>query len=349
MKTNIHYILFGLLTFCLASCGKEDALENKIDFTSPYVLTDDPSDAIQHHRYTIYEKYGIPVFFNDTVSSTITGKNYDGTPIYRYETLDFNWSFSSHNKNKVYYKFEYVNDQAEQEKALEFVEAFLEKASKPMRPFSIFLPATLTITSSSGKETPEFYTGFRTLIIPNVQEIAEDEISTISSKILRSMVKAKVKQAETVVNNFADVSNQNKWYNKPWVISGNNGGLGCVWGVRHKGSYWKPEVLFDNATMKSYISAYWSTNVSNEEEYIAERTCIFEQIGQFGFISGNVKDKMSQVNSPSDATEDLEYYLDTMLTIGSETFLQRYGASSMVMKKYNILANYITGELGVEF
>ena len=101
--------------------------------------------------------------------------------------------------------------------------------------------------------------------------------------------------------------------------------------------------------MANYLSVYWSTKVTTEEEYIAERTLIFEQIGQFGFISGNVKDKMSQVNSPSDASEDLEYYLDTMLSIGSETFLQRYGASSMVMKKYNILANYITGELGVEF
>lgn len=349
MRTNIYYIILCLCALCVSSCGKEDVLENKIDFSSDYEIKDDPSDPIQHHKYLIYQKYGIPVFFNDTVSATVTGTNYDGKPIYRYETLDLNWSFSSHNNNKVSYEYEYIKDTDKQEKALEFVEAFLQRASKPMRPFSIFLPETLVIKSDKGTETPEYYSGFRTLIVPNVQDLTEEEIPEFSDNILRSMVRAKVLQAEAVVNSFSEVSSTNKYYNKPWVISGNNGGLGCQWGVAHKGSYWKPEILFDEDTMKKYIATYWSTNVNNEEEFIAERTLIFQQIGQYGFISGNTKDKISQTTSPSNASEDLEYYLDTMLEIGSATFLERYGASPLVLKKYNILADYIKGELGVEF
>ena len=101
MRTNIYYIILCLCALCVSSCGKEDVLENKIDFSSDYEIKDDPNNPIQHHKYLIYQKYGIPVFFNDTVSATVTGTNYDGKPIYRYETLDLNWSFSSHNKNKV--------------------------------------------------------------------------------------------------------------------------------------------------------------------------------------------------------------------------------------------------------
>ena len=128
MKTPIHYIILCLCALCTVSCGKEDALENKIDFSSDYEIKDDTNDPIQHRKYLIYQKYGIPVFFNDTISATRTGTNYNGEPIYRYETLDLNWSFSSHNKNKVYYKYGYIKDTERQAKALDFVEAFLQIA-----------------------------------------------------------------------------------------------------------------------------------------------------------------------------------------------------------------------------
>lgn len=86
------YTMLGMLLLLAVSCDNtEDVLENKIDFSSPYVINDDADDPIQHHRYLIYEKYGVPVFFNDTVSETFIGMGYDGKPIYRYETLDFNW------------------------------------------------------------------------------------------------------------------------------------------------------------------------------------------------------------------------------------------------------------------
>lgn len=62
MRTNIYYIILCLCALCVSSCGKEDVLENKIDFSSDYKIKDDPNDPIQHHKYLIYQKYGIPVF-----------------------------------------------------------------------------------------------------------------------------------------------------------------------------------------------------------------------------------------------------------------------------------------------
>ena len=51
----------------LFSCG-EDALKPEIDFSSPYVMQDNPSDPVQHHCYEVYKQYGVSVFFNDTIT-----------------------------------------------------------------------------------------------------------------------------------------------------------------------------------------------------------------------------------------------------------------------------------------
>lgn len=55
MRTNIYYIILCLCALCVSSCGKEDVLENKIDFSSDYEIKDDPNDPIQHHKYLIYQ------------------------------------------------------------------------------------------------------------------------------------------------------------------------------------------------------------------------------------------------------------------------------------------------------
>lgn len=348
MKTYLYYS-FCLVLF-LSACSDSEKLENRIDFDSPYVIKDDPDNQIQHRRYLIYQEYGIPVFFNDTISETQIATGYDGKPIYQHETLDLNWSFSSHNKNNVEYIVDYFTDPELQAKALDFVDIFLERAPKPMRPFSIFLPNSLIIKEENQKDaSPEFWTGFRTLVIPGVQDIAVEDIPEFSTTILRAMVKDKVLKANEVTEKFGEISNKDKYYAKPWVISNGNGGLGCVWGVEHKGVWWKPEELYDEDASEEYTSYYWQTYVSTEEEFKAERELIFEQIGQFGFICGDIKKKMSHLNSPAKISDDLEYYVDMMLNLGSEIFLERYGKSPLVLKKYTILTDYINNELGVDF
>lgn len=353
MKTkHIAYSFCLFFAVLWTACEDTEKLENKIDFSSPYVLTDDPNDPIQHHRYLIFKEYGVPVFFNDTVSQTYIADDYDGEPIYRYETLDLNWSFSSHNKDKVKYMIEYYDEEdiENQEKALKFVDAFLGEASKPMRPFSIFLTKSLTkVEENKAPEAFDYWSGFRTLVIPNVQNVAEERIGEFSSEILRSMLIDKVKGTSTVVNEFGEVSNKNKYYDKPWVNENNNGGLGCVWGVVHKGTYWKPSLLYTEAQQKKIVSEWWSSGINTDEEFEAERAIIFQQIGQFGFICGSQSYSQMEdhMRSPKNVSEDMEFYLKTILEIGETEFMNRYGESPLVVKKYNILVNYIKDVLKV--
>lgn len=343
MKKYISLLCLAFLA--LASCDdSEDALQNKIDFSSPYVITDDPDDPVQHHRYQIYEKYGVPVFFNDTVSSKYIGQDHSNKPIYQYETLDFNWSFNSNNKTSVTYLYKYLEDPAEQEIALCFVDEFLKEVSEPMRPFSIFLPKTLKISSTTqGTSEPDFWVGFRTLIVPGTDEIFEEDIPKFTSNILKEMVKDRVVNNSTVSDAFGAVSSVNNYYGKLWVDE-----LKCVWGVEHRATTWKPEELFKRNAHLQYINAY-NPVVTTLEEFEAERTLIFQQIGQFGFICGYYEKSLSHSTSPHNVQEDLKYYLDQMMALGSARFEERYCTPPLVQEKYEILRDYINETLGVEF
>ena len=58
------YICFCLL---MIACSKESTLESRINLDELYVIQDDPDDPVKHRIYEIYETYGIPVYFNDTI------------------------------------------------------------------------------------------------------------------------------------------------------------------------------------------------------------------------------------------------------------------------------------------
>lgn len=341
---KIYIIALSALLPALMSCSKEEPIQPSIDFSSPYVIKDDPSDPIQHHRYEIYSQYGVPVFFHDTIASTYIGEDSWGDAIYRYETLDFNWNFSSHNGASVKYIYEYIEDAPTQELALEFVDEFLKQAPEPMRPFSIFLPKTFSIRSNSGTSEPEFWGGFRTLVIPGVDAIDKNHIPEFTEEVLMSMVKDKVLNNDDLVEEFGEVSEKNKYYGKQWVVD-----LKCKWGVEHLGTFWNPSALWEPGQAEYYVMYSFQTFVYSVEEFNAERDLIFRQIGQFGFINGDDKNRMGYLMSPSKVSEDLSYYVDQMLELGAEEFEKRYCASPLVEQKYKIISDFINNELGVKY
>lgn len=345
----MKYLLSLLTALCLlTACSDEDALRSDIDFRLPYDLQDNPQDSIAHRRYLIYQETGVPVFFNDTLSARQTGVSSDGLPIMQYETLDLNWSFSSHNAGRVQYIYDLITDPTEQSRALDFVQEFLRCASKPMRPFSILLTRNLTIKDNKGTESPAFHSGFRTLVLPGCDSIQADSVPLRTQEILRSMVKEKVLGNSAIVDEFGGVSGKNKYYNKPWVIDNNNGGLGCQWGLKHEGMYWRPSNLWDEGKEQEYVLYAFKTYCDTPEIFQAERARVFEQIGRFGFIGGNYTDKMDHLQSPKNVDEDLRDYIDQLLSLGHDTFLERYGESPLVVQKFNILYNYIDQVLQVQ-
>lgn len=351
MQRLFYYMRKALAVACFAALigvgvgCTEDELVPSIDFTSPYALTDS-SDPVQHACYEIYKEYGVPVFFNDTIASYPNGTDYYGNALTRYETLDLNWKFQSHDRGKVTYAFDYIRSADDQLAALDFARRFLGRASSKMRPFSIMLADSIHV----GNSTPIYYSGFRTLVMTQLAGLTDYQKDSCATAILQDMVLDRVKLNTDLVARFGAVSDKEKYYNRPWVVDGANGGLGCSWGLQHEGVLWKPQALWDEGVAEYYVSYSFKTYVYSIEEFEAERARIFHEIGRYGFICGSrsYNDMLAHLYSPDGINEDLEYYVQQMLTLGRDVFMQRYGENALVKRKFNILAEYIEGDLGVE-
>ena len=61
---NAIYLILALL---ILGCEKENGLTSQIELENLYEIKDDPSDPIKHRVYEIYDRYGVPVYFNDTI------------------------------------------------------------------------------------------------------------------------------------------------------------------------------------------------------------------------------------------------------------------------------------------
>lgn len=349
MKYIPYYILLCFVSLITACSDDSENLTNKIDFSSPYVIQDDPSNPVTHRRYEIYNQYEVSVFFNDTIQQTYIGEGYDGNSIYRYETLDLNWEFYSQSYGSVNYDFDYLTTQEQQMKALDFVDAFLEKATGAMRPFCMFLTDTVTVTETSNtsvvESKPVYLTNFRTLVIAQLQDFDKEQLDSLSTVILRSMVKSKILQNKNLIDRFGAVSSKNSYYSRYWVNDGTNDGLGCTssWFTSGytfmslNGLYEDEEYIYNSMKKWGFVETF--------EDFEVIRNEMMSQIGAYGFISGDRY--VSLLKSPSDVEEDIDKFIDVILEIGAEGFTDRYGVSPLVMEKYNILADYIENDLGV--
>ncbi len=341
------YFLICVLAALFVACDDSEKLSNQIDFSSPYVI-EDGADPIQHRRYELYRDYGVSVFFNDTISRTYVGDDFAGNPIYRYETIDLNWEFTSHSNGSIQYSFEYLNSPEQQNTALDFAEHFLQKATGAMRPFCMFLTDTVRVAelSTGTIEKPNYLNNFRTLVIAQIAGYASEEMEELSTIILRSMVKSRVLSDANLIARFGAVSSTDNYYNRHWVNDGSNDGLGvtCRWMTETDGyTAFSVNTCFEERTVNNCMASGLFASIEEFEDMRAE---MLADIGRFGFISGWTNS--TKVYSPKTVDEDLSFFVDTMLEIGKEEFVNRYGGAELVMEKYEILVDYIEGELGVE-
>ncbi len=89
-------LLLGMLgmLFGLNSCFHEADLTVSREDEDWYVL-ENSEDELDHLRYLIYEEYGVPVYYNDTIGSRIAGTDIDGNPVIYYEVLNPNYNLTN--------------------------------------------------------------------------------------------------------------------------------------------------------------------------------------------------------------------------------------------------------------
>ena len=143
------------MCFCLLmiACSKESTLESRINLDELYVIQDDPDDPVKHRIYEIYETYGIPVYFNDTIGRIFLKTDVHGQPVYQYEKLDLAWGYDSY--KKLEYHYQYITDPEKQLEVLTWIGQYLRDADKALFPFCFFVPESVTTKNLDNREVTE--------------------------------------------------------------------------------------------------------------------------------------------------------------------------------------------------
>ena len=347
-------LLLLLLPLLFFACKSEESITPAVTFERDFQVVDNAADPVQHARYEIYKKYGVPVYFNDTVA-VHGGASPADSASRRYETVDLNWTFFGYSRG-VEYRYNYLRTPEEQLRALQFVDAYLAKISRPMRPFSVLLADTLTVSSANKVEKPVYHVGFRTLVLAQVKDITQpDSVKAQIAEIVNSMVSDRIKANRELCGEFADVSSQKGWYDLDWKRLNETSPCPTVIEMGKKSYVLSVNALYDQppytpfdhedlVTLLLKDLGSGAPTVESEDEAIEIRDKMLNESGAFGFIRG-----WNQTGSfaPRDADEDREYFIKAMLWLGDGGFRQRYGHLPVVMAKYEILRRFVTGELGV--
>lgn len=346
-----HFLILFLLLGIL-SCSNEEELTRNIQYSNEFTITDNPNDSVMHERYLIYKEFGVPVYFNDTISQVQTGVNFKGEPILSYETIDLNWTYFGYNHG-IKYSYTYLTNPAEQMQTLRFVRKYLERASRPMRPFSILITDTLTTTTSSRVDRPVYHVGYRTLVFAKIKNLtSEDSIQSQITEVIKNMVSDRVKVNTDVCARFADMGTTNNWYYRTWETLGNCptivNTMKISWTLSVNALYNEPPFsTFDDEDLVTLLikdRPGTTPFVNSEDEAIAIRQNMLNEMGAYGFIRGW---KQSGSFTPQNDTEDREFYIQAILHLGEKGFKKRYGHLNNVMEKYQYLADFIQNELEI--
>ena len=323
---NLSYIGI-LIVFFFISCGKEKEIVPSLNLENIYEIKNNASDTIQQRVFNIYQKYKVPVFFNDTVGQVYITKDANGLPVYQPEKIDLSWSFNSYSKQN--YQFEYMTTDAEKSQALNIVEGYLQIASPSLRPFSFFI-------TRSGKKLDKgalvqeykngaYLLGFRTIYMTG--NWTPTQIPLQPESMRRDIIKDKIMNYADAVADFSVIS-KSTWY----------GGLN--WNVIEPTvAYgWKSaEALYDD-----WGGARWYTAAQLDSMRLEARSII----GKYGFIKGN---KLTTgLQTPQNATDDLKDFVVEALKYPPATFKMLWGAHPLVMKKYAILFDVIENKMQVK-
>lgn len=199
MRKYISLLLISCLSIC---CKKEAMPAPSAENDNPYMRVDNPSSVADHAIYALYKSSGVPVFYNDTITTS---------PL-----LVFTYNLQL--DPAAYLKVNHLQDPQDVVNGVNFLEAsILPYLGDSLKPFSIMLTDSVYATPAGSRivQPMTTYAALTGLVIANVANIKNmpaDTLSAYRAAILKSIVFAPV-AADTKVDTFyavcADYYNMN--------------------------------------------------------------------------------------------------------------------------------------------
>ena len=348
---NILFIGICMLVM-LAGCGKEDELQPELKPVHLYEIKDNPSDSVQHRVYQIYQEYGVPVYFNDTIGKVFVSTNIYGDSVFQYELLDPAWTFTGYSNLK--YQYTYMTDPAEKILFLNMIEDFLKKCSSTMYPYSIFVVNEYQTKGYNNDITlhqnGKYSVFYKLLLLTGDADTPLDEMPDL---LVRSIIENHITDYIDLLAAFNRVSKE--WVNaKNWAALGIDK-LGKPYQFTAVNSYGYEET-YEVTSFTDYpiyggtsclADTWWGIRDLSAETVELTRKAVRYEIGKYGFVGPSVKNTFISV-PPVDGPDDLKAFVKEVMRYPKKEFETIWGESPLVMQKYAILADIIENELGVK-
>lgn len=307
-----------LLGWCIfLGCEDENIVSEPSYYENFWEIKDNPNDPVQHRAFEIYQQYGVPVFLNDTIGKIFVKVDIHGDSVFRYETIDLNWNFSSESYNTPY-THTYIKETDKCLVALELAAKYLETIPAGIYPFSMLLTEKTVRPSMSGDVT-SISSGifFRTLLLSDVlKQNTDAKVKKYINKIMIDVILNKMD--DNAVNNFSKVS-ASKHYDVKWEKLEPN-----------LPDNFDPDILTDSNALEE------------------DKKAVRDVLGKYGFVSNyeqlDFDDDWELVYfdcTPPYPDIDLQGYINEIVSVTPEEFERRWGNYPLVMQKYELIRDYV--------
>ena len=276
MKTWI----FGILLLLAMGCSQEDELTASLADKDYYVV-EESDDPVQHELYLLYEKWGIPVFVNDTLGKEERGVDGNGKPIIYYHVLDLDYtidrpSFSNlsvQNTRRSLIK----NDEDKLAGIL-----FLDNYLLPNLPEGLFFQSLFLTDSLIEKRPPgkdyaeEAHEGMTTLAIgwmPEIAVMSSEEKEERLGKILQYTALTYLQSHQDLLAEFyAESSDKNtlvSYYEKSVRPSGD--GIYSLRSDRYEAfGFLRAAELYEDRIDESTPPTEWNYKLPDQEQDVQD-------------------------------------------------------------------------------
>lgn len=339
-------MLYIVLSSCvLFSCGdsEDDLTPSNVD-KNWLIIEDNPDDEVDHKRYLLFEEYGMPIYYNDTIGQEEITYAHGGTYT-RYEILRTFYRPSSLDGNMYGGHFSLCPLDRKQDllPALDMLEmTILPRLSDRMLITSILLVDTLLVTTTGiGDGDPVTnYKGFNTWLIGDI--FAIDTMSTEEKE-------------EYGINLLIDLTQKNNTALATEFYAVTTENFSAIYSETSDASYSYPmgngtddEILYGFPFAINVAELFSGIRLEDESSYpyqkledldylnLPEDLCL-ETLGFLNPMRELEKDKPKYLWLIPTQQADYNDYCQALFDYTPDEFRAKYAAYPLVLEKYEIV------------
>lgn len=298
-------ILYCLATVLFFGCKKEEDLTpSGLDLN--WFILQDSQNPIDHHLYQIFEKYRLPIFYNDTIGSTDRIDN-QGAKMKYYERLQvFYFPGNSKPTNSTH---NYTKIIKEDISKIDPVITFLEKEVIPVFHNKFFVQSLFLVTDLVSPSGDNAFKGLNTLTIGKAllfNTMTDAEKKSFKGAIIGVLTSGDIisKNTEWLETNF---------YNLTYKVNP----------ARNKQDFYSG--VFTYSLMRLY----------DDMAYIPP--LMEMKLGDFGFITALKKSTIEGIATVPTKNLDVSSYIEALFAYTTEEIEEKYGQFPVVMGKFDVM------------